>query len=82
MKVRILDESGDEVWSHESVGGQTSGTTSRRYLSDSTQQRIIDALLAALIEARGQLGRTLHVADVVSDIRLSPAKVDDGVPVA
>lgn len=82
MKVAI-SVAGQIVWSVENHNGCRSGTTSVDYLSDGTQQKIIDALVRALAEARGQLGRpALQVVDAVPDVRPAPAEVNNDVPFA
>ena len=81
VKVIVLSGQNDELWSLEVCGNQMSGVTAQRYLSDGTQQRIINALLGALIEARGQLGGSFQNVDAVPYIRLATPKVDSDVPV-
>jgi hypothetical protein len=51
------------------------------YLTDGTQERIIDALLAALIEAKGQLSRPPQVLNVVPYSRATAAEIDHSIPV-
>lgn len=71
--VEIHDENGALVWSFTS-GHAAGGLASMDYLKDGTQQRIIDALLAALVEARGQLRRpALDISNVVADLRAATA---------
>jgi hypothetical protein len=71
------------LWSREIADGQASGFASTEYLCDGTQRKIIDALVEALAEARGQLGRfSLQVVDVVSDVRLAATKINRDVPVS
>lgn len=66
-----IEQVGERIWSH----GEGHGDTSLSYLHDGTQSRIIEALEAALVEARGQLGRRLQVADVIPYVRRAAAKV-------
>lgn len=81
MKVCIFSSDGDLVWSRETE--RAAGVTAERYLNDGTQQGIIDTLVAALVEARGQLGRvSFQVVDAVADVRLATTKVDGRVPIA
>ena len=80
VTVTIQDKSARVVWSHTDGFG-ANGLTSMAYLTDGTQQCIIDALLSALIEARGQLRSALQVTNVVPYVRPPAAEVDNGVPV-
>lgn len=77
LRVILSNEAGESLWEFQQGIG---GYASKSYLNDGAQQRVIDALLAALIEARAQLGCTLHVADVVPYASLPPAKVNHRVP--
>ena len=82
LTVIIHRENKTVVWSFRD-GIDTTGLTSMEYLIDGTQQRIIDALLSALVEARGQLRSvTLGVANVVPYVRPPTSQVDNCVPVA
>ena len=82
MKVCILAEGGDVVWSY-ATGLVSCGLAATSYLHDGTQQRIIAALVDALEQARGQLGGgALQVADVVADVGAPPAKIKRHVPIA
>ncbi|MBI3675946.1 MAG: hypothetical protein HY243_04940 [Proteobacteria bacterium] len=78
--VNLCSLSGKTIWSFQLRNGQKSGITSRSYLSDGTQQCIIDALLDALIEARGQLGGSLHVLNAVAKLPL--AGINHDVPIS
>lgn len=61
--VTITDENGAVVWA---FGGlDNGGITSMAYLEDGTQERIIDVLLGAVVQARGQLRRPIEVLTVV-----------------
>ena len=83
MKVSVFSNDGEMLWSREITAGQPSGITSTNYLRDGTQQKIIGALVDALAEARGQLGRLpLQVVDTVSNVGAAAAKVDRRVPIA
>ena len=73
---------GELFWSYES-GGLRAGFTSANYLRDGTQDRKIGALLEALAEARGQLGRLpLEVVNAVPKVGPPAAKIDCHVPIA
>ena len=80
MKILVLADLGNELWSFERHGDQSAGFTSTSYIGNGTQQHIIDALLAALVEARGQLGGALHVLDAVA--KLPRARINNDVPVS
>lgn len=67
-----------EFWKDRTSQG---GLSSIESLKNGDQQRIIDALLAALVEARGQLGGALQVADVVPYRGVAPAEMDHRIPV-
>jgi hypothetical protein len=54
VEVIVQGVSGRVIWEYQILPFR-GGITSKAYLDDGTQQRIIDALLSALIEARGQL---------------------------
>lgn len=83
MKVSVFSASGSLLWSRELTDGHQSGFTSANYLREGTQQKIIGALIDALVEARGQLSRLpLQVVDAVSNVRSTAAKVDRDVPVS
>jgi hypothetical protein len=83
MNVSVFSDGGELLWRRQLSDGAVSGFTSAGYLKDGVQQQIIDALVAALIEARGQLGRLpLQVVDAVADVGPTAAKVDCHVPVA
>jgi hypothetical protein len=80
MKVCVYSE-GDLVWSRETE--HAAGRTAECYLRDGTQQKIIDALVGALAEARGQLGYvSLQIVDAVTDVRTIAAKIDGCIPIA
>lgn len=81
LKVEIQDEDGAVVWSFRD-GLAATGYTSMSYLKDGTQERLIEALIAAIGEARGQLRRPLQVLNVVPNIRLAAGQVDDNVPIS
>ena len=81
LTVTIRDEAEVILWSYQD-GISANGLTSMTYLTDGTQQRIIDALLAALIEARGQLRRaTLNVTNVIPYVRPTTAEIDHSIPI-
>lgn len=81
MKVCVQDDTGALIWSH--TADPAAGFTAENYLRDGTQQKIIAALVDALAEARGQLGRVpLNVVDAVADIGVTAAEVDCRVPFA
>ena len=52
VKIFIDDK---ETWSFSNIEGQTTGSTNKKYLEDGTQQKIIDILNKAKLEADGQL---------------------------
>lgn len=62
--IEIRDPAGDLLWSY-SDGSPATGLTSMTYLKDGTQECIIEALIAALAEARGQLRAVPQVLNVV-----------------
>lgn len=81
MNVLVYSEDGTLLWSRGNT--DVSGLTAQSYLRDGTQEQIIAALLDALVEARGQLGRrTLKIVDAVPNIGLAAAEIDCHVPVA
>ena len=81
LTVKVQDQNGGLIWSY--CGGPAPhGSTSIAHLTDGTQQRIIDALLVALIQARGELGGAPQVTNVVPYVRPPATQVDDRVPVA
>jgi hypothetical protein len=80
MTITIQDEKGAAIWSFTG-GNNTSGLTSMAYLTDGTQQRIIDALLLAVAEARGQLRSPFQITNVVPYVRPAPGEVNNGIPV-
>ncbi|EPJ8693300.1 hypothetical protein Q4R40_15765 [Morganella morganii] len=61
MKVKI-SQNGKTIWSRDSENG--TGMTSRRYLIDSTQQKIVAALIDALNQADGEMSLSLPVGEV------------------
>ena len=78
MKVQVVDANDTLVWERATSGSQ-SGVTSRDYLKDGTQERIVNALLRALSHARGELGR--KDADTMPNTCRATAKINDDVPV-
>ena len=76
--VTVTDERGAIIWACGGVDGP--GFTSMAYLEDGTQERIIETLLGALVEARGQLRRPLQVTNVVPYVRAAAAEVNDSIP--
>ena len=81
LTVSLQNKQGDVIWSY-CGGHDPKGLTSQTHLQDGTQQRIIDALLSALVQARCQLGGAFEVANVVPYIRPTATQVDDGVPIS
>ncbi len=78
MNVCVYSDKGPLIWSRDSEGGVTADS----YLHDGMQQKIIAALIEALAEARGQLGRVpLKIVNVVADVGTTAAKVDCCVPI-
>jgi hypothetical protein len=80
LNVILEDETGKSIWSHGDAPIR-GGMACTSYLSDGTQQRIIDALLLALVQARFELSGAPEVANVVPYSRLAAAQIDDSVPV-
>ena len=79
MRVRVEDHAGETVWSY----GDGYGETATSYVIDGTQARIIAALVAALAEARGQLGGApLQVADGIANVGGPAPEVQRDVPIA
>ncbi|HEY3777611.1 MAG TPA: hypothetical protein VGL35_06095 [Rhizomicrobium sp.] len=68
LNVSIPAEDGSVLWSFQD-GRTANGVHSTSYITDGTQQRIIDALLAALIQARAQLSGAPDVLNVVPYVR-------------
>lgn len=81
LTVSISDPCGAVIWSYRD-GRCPEGQTATVYLIDGTQQRIVDALLTALAEARGQLGRAPNVLNIVPDVCATATQIDNRVPVA
>jgi hypothetical protein len=81
FKVEIQNPDGTVIWSFRD-GVIATGHTSMSYLTDGTQESVIDALLVALAEARGQLRRPLQVLNVVPYVRPATGQVDDNIPVS
>jgi hypothetical protein len=52
MKVQIVNEDGRVIWERDSAN--KSGISSRSYINDGTQDKIIEALQHALEQAKGQ----------------------------
>lgn len=52
MKVKV-EHNGKTIWCRDSESG--SGMTSRGYLTDGTQQKIVTALITALTQANGEI---------------------------
>jgi hypothetical protein len=82
MKILIYSDDDILLWVRQVKGDQVSGITSADYLRDGTQQKIIGALEDALSEANGQLCCSLDVADVISNIGATSAKINSRVPIA
>jgi hypothetical protein len=81
LNVCIFADDGSVLWSFQD-GPSANGTTSTDFVASGTQQRIIDALLAALIQARAQLSGAFDVLNVVPYGRPSAAQIDHCVPVS
>jgi hypothetical protein len=84
MKVNVLSDADELLWSRQTMNGDCSGITSADYLQDGTQQRIIGALVEALSEARGELGgfRALQVVDAIAHSRAATAEIESCIPKA
>ena len=83
MKVLILSNQGDLLWSHQDMEGRPSGFTSNAYLRDGSQQKIIAILADSIVEATGQLrGMALEITDVVADIGAATTEVNCRVPIS
>jgi hypothetical protein len=83
MKVSVYSANDILLWSREIADGQASGFTSTEYLRDGTQQKIVDALVEALAEARGQLGCfSLQIVDAVSNVGATTTEIDRHVPIS
>jgi hypothetical protein len=81
MIVSVFSDDGALIWSRDSV--RLCGSTAQDYVHNGMQRRIIDALIDALTEARGQLGRpALQVVDTVSKVGIATAQVECHVPLA
>jgi len=80
LTVTIINE-GHPIWSYRD-GPSPGGMAAMDYISDGTQERIIEALVVALAEARGQLRGAFQVSNVVPYVRPATSQVDDSVPVA
>src|SRR3954462_5871345 len=78
--VRVSFQEGETLWKYWK-DRDSQGAFPALNTNGGMQQRIIDALLAALIEARGQLGGSLQIADVVPYGGSTAPKIDHGVPV-
>ena len=82
MKIFVQTQDGTIIW-ERTTDSNVSGFTANSYLRDGTQQKIIAALVDALAEARGQLGRfTLQEVDAVPDVGAAATKIDRHVPIA
>lgn len=83
MKVIVLADQGDLLWSHEDTEGRPSGCTSNSYLQDGSQHKIIAILAASIVEASAQLrGTVLEITDVVADVGAAPAEVNRRIPIS
>jgi hypothetical protein len=80
LNVKIQADDGSILWSFQD-GPTPTGIASMQYISDGTQERIVDALLAALAEAKGQLRRPLQVLNVIPNVRSAASQVDNSIPV-
>ena len=81
LKVEILDSHGTILWSFGSADGLQAGSACTGYIKSGMQQRIIDALLLSLIQARSELGGAFPVSNIVPYVGSSAAQIDDCVPV-
>jgi hypothetical protein len=83
MRVSIISANDTQLWEHHASRNACGGATSAAYRENGIQDHVIAALIAALAEARRQLGRVApQVADAVSDIRATAPEIDGHVPVA
>lgn len=77
MKVQITDNQHQIIWER----GRDSGIACRRYVTDGTQQEIINALKDALTQAEAELVIFDDVNRVL-DIGSTPAQVEGYVPMS
>lgn len=61
MKVTV-EHNGETIWYRDSESG--AGMTSRGYLTDGTQQKIVTALIGALTQANGEMSLSCPVGEV------------------
>lgn len=61
MKVKV-EHNGKTIWCRDSESGE--GMSSRGYLTDGTQQKIVTALISALTQANGEMSLPCPVGEV------------------
>jgi hypothetical protein len=82
LAVEIRDAHGTLIWSYGDTGNGPGGSSCTAYVKSGMQQRIIDALLISLVQARAESGGAFNVPNVVPYVRTTTAQIDDRIPVS
>jgi hypothetical protein len=78
MIIKVYDSQNSEIWGYGTENGIPSGRTSKSYLNDGTQEKIIECLQIALRQAEGEL--SFQNFDGMANSGTSTANVKDNIP--
>lgn len=81
MDVKVYSNDNKLLWAFGRKGAFTSGIACTKYLHDGTQQKIISALKAAILQAEGELSVSDNT-DRMSHRSRTAAKVEHNIPIA